>query len=52
MTLRRAAELSVGKGVVGGYVHNSVSEGLGKIGVIVALEFDRQDRRTRRRSAG
>ncbi len=38
MTLRRAAALSVGKGVVASYVHNSVSDGLGKIGVIVALE--------------
>src|SRR5437762_4847064 len=38
MTLRRAATLSVGKGVIGSYMHNSVSEGLGKIGVIVALE--------------
>jgi elongation factor Ts len=38
MTLRRAAELSVGKGAVGSYVHNSVADGLGKIGVIVALE--------------
>lgn len=38
MTLRRAAEVSVGKGAVGSYVHNSVSDGLGKIGVIVALE--------------
>jgi elongation factor Ts len=38
MTLRRAAMLSVGKGVVGSYVHNSVTDGLGKIGVIVALE--------------
>jgi len=38
MTLRRAAELSVGKGAVGSYVHNSVTEGLGKIGVLVALE--------------
>ena len=38
MTLRRAAELSVGKGVVGSYVHNSVIDGLGKMGVIVALE--------------
>ncbi len=38
MTLRRAASLSVGKGVVASYVHNSVSDGLGKIGVIVALE--------------
>jgi elongation factor Ts len=38
MTLRRAAGLSVGQGVVGGYVHNSVSEGLGKMGVMVGLE--------------
>ena len=38
MTLRRAAELSVGKGVVASYVHSSVIDGLGKIGVIVALE--------------
>src|SRR5689334_14684455 len=38
MTLRRAAELSVGKGVVAYYVHNSVSDGLGKIGVLVGLE--------------
>ena len=39
MTLRRAASLSVGKGAIGAYVHNSVSDGLGKIGVLVALEF-------------
>jgi len=38
MTLRRASALSVGKGVIGSYVHNSVIDGLGKIGVIVALE--------------
>jgi elongation factor Ts len=38
MTLRRAAELAVGKGVVGTYVHSSVTDGLGRIGVIVALE--------------
>jgi len=38
MTLRRAAALSVGKGAVASYVHNSVDEGLGKIGVLVALE--------------
>jgi elongation factor Ts len=38
MTLRRAAELSVSKGAVGSYVHNSVSDGLGKIGVLVGLE--------------
>ena len=38
MTLRRAALLEVGSGVVGSYVHNAISDGLGKIGVIVALE--------------
>jgi elongation factor Ts len=38
MTLRRAKSLSVGKGVVGAYIHNSVIDGLGKIGVLVALE--------------
>jgi elongation factor Ts len=38
MTLRRAAALSVAKGAVGAYVHSSVSDGLGKIGVLVALE--------------
>jgi elongation factor Ts len=38
MTLRRAAEISVSKGVVASYVHNSVVDGLGKIGVIVGLE--------------
>src|SRR5215217_2354755 len=38
MSLRRAAALSVGKGVIATYVHNQVSEGLGKIGVLVALE--------------
>ena len=38
MSLRRAAELSVGKGAIGTYVHNSVGDGLGRIGVLVALE--------------
>lgn len=38
MTLRRAAELSVGQGVVASYLHNAVADGLGKMGVIVALE--------------
>jgi len=40
MTLRRAAGLSVGKGVLASYVHSSVADGLGRIGVIVALESD------------
>ena len=38
MTLRRAATLSVGKGAIGSYVHNAVIDGLGKMGIIVALE--------------
>ena len=38
MSLRRAAELSVGKGAIGSYVHNAVSDGLGRIGVLVAFE--------------
>jgi len=35
---RRATSLSIGDGVVSGYVHNQVAPGLGKIGVLVALE--------------
>jgi elongation factor Ts len=38
MTLRRAASLSVSEGAIGMYVHNSVVDGLGKIGVLVGLE--------------
>src|SRR5262249_47654864 len=38
ITLRRAASLEVGKGAVGSYMHSAVAEGLGKIGVLVALE--------------
>jgi elongation factor Ts len=38
MTLRRVATLEVGEGVIGHYVHGSTGDGLGKIGVIVALE--------------
>jgi elongation factor Ts len=38
ITLRRAAALSVGKGVIASYVHSSVTDGLGRIGVLVALE--------------
>src|ERR1700758_2947586 len=32
MTLRRAAELTVGKGVIASYMHSSVTDGLGRIG--------------------
>ena len=38
MTLRRAAELSVSKGAIGSYIHNVVTDGLGKMGVLVGLE--------------
>jgi elongation factor Ts len=38
MSLRRASMLSIGSGVVAYYVHNSVTDGLGKLGVMVALE--------------
>jgi elongation factor Ts len=37
-SLRRAALLEVGQGAVVSYVHNQVAPGLGKIGVLVALE--------------
>ena len=38
MQLRRAARLAVDEGVVSTYVHNAVSPGVGRIGVLVALE--------------
>jgi elongation factor Ts len=38
ITLRRAAAVHVGQGFIAQYVHNAVSEGLGKLGVLVALE--------------
>jgi elongation factor Ts len=38
MNLRRAASVSVSPGAVASYVHNQVAAGLGRIGVLVALE--------------
>ncbi|SOE01626.1 translation elongation factor Ts [Caenispirillum bisanense] len=38
MNLRRTQVLEVSQGVVSAYVHNAVKPGLGKIGVLVALE--------------
>ena len=38
MTLRRTGYLEVSDGVVSDYVHNQAAPGLGKIGVLVALE--------------
>ncbi len=40
MTLRRIRKIEISKGVIATYVHNAVKEGLGKIGVLVALESD------------
>lgn len=39
-TLRRVGSVSVSSGLVVDYVHNAVVPGLGKIGVLVALEGD------------
>ncbi len=38
MSLRRSAKQSVSQGAVAGYIHNSVTGNMGKIGVLVALE--------------
>ncbi len=38
MTARRVAGLKVGNGVIGSYLHSAIGDGLGKIGVLVALE--------------
>lgn len=38
MTINRHARLSVNSGLIVGYVHAALSDGLGKIGVLVALE--------------
>ncbi|GJM02006.1 MAG: elongation factor Ts [Rhodomicrobium sp.] len=38
MSYRRSVKLSVENGVTAGYIHNATAPGLGKIGVLVALE--------------
>jgi elongation factor Ts len=38
MSVRRTVAMSVGAGHVASYVHNKAADGLGKIGVLVALE--------------
>lgn len=38
MTLRRTSSIAVKEGVVADYIHSRVADGLGKIGVLVALE--------------
>ncbi len=38
MNLRRVSKLAVSDGVVASYIHNALTDGMGKIGVLVALE--------------
>jgi len=38
LSLRRAAALEVGDGVIGSYMHGALAPGLGKIGVLVGLQ--------------
>ena len=40
MNIRRLEILEVSNGTVISYIHNSVADGLGKLGVLVALESD------------
>lgn len=40
MSIRRVQTLSVDKGVVSSYVHTALAPGIGKIGVLVALETE------------
>jgi elongation factor Ts len=40
LSFRRSAKLAVGKGDVATYIHNSVADGLGKLGVLVAIETE------------
>lgn len=40
MVLRRMERLAVGRGFVSSYVHNTLGPGLGKIGIVVALDSE------------
>ncbi|RFC62422.1 elongation factor Ts [Fulvimarina endophytica] len=40
LQLRRSAQLTVSEGAVATYIHNQVADGLGKLGVLVAIETD------------
>ncbi|HRD74633.1 MAG TPA: translation elongation factor Ts [Hyphomicrobiaceae bacterium] len=43
MSVRRTGALEVKSGCIAGYMHNKVADGLGKIGVLVALESTAKD---------
>jgi elongation factor Ts len=45
MNLRRVQSLMVNNGFVCDYVHNKVVDGMGRIGVLVALETESQDKK-------
>ena len=45
MSLRRYAKLTVGEGLVASYVHAAVAPGLGRVGVLVALESQGESER-------
>jgi len=40
ISVRRCKGLKVGKGTISGYMHNSIANNMGKIGVLVALESE------------
>ena len=40
MALRRMSVLSVDSGIIASYMHNAISDGVGKIGVLVALQSE------------
>ena len=40
ISIRRCESLQVVKGIISGYVHNSIAENMGKIGVLVGLESE------------
>ncbi|MEW6257980.1 MAG: translation elongation factor Ts [Pseudomonadota bacterium] len=40
MNLRRSVKLDVEKGVIASYIHGAVADGMGRIGVLVALESE------------
>ena len=40
INIRRAAVVSVSKGILASYIHNAMTPGMGKIGVLVGLESD------------
>lgn len=40
LTLRRLDYVSLNSGIIGSYMHSSIAEGMGKLGVLVLLESD------------